>query len=361
MPRPLKESYGDQKPPFSYISLTAMAIWSSPQKMLPLSEIYRFIMDKFPYYRKNTQKWQNSLRHNLSFNDCFIKIPRHTNKAAGKGAYWTLHPKAFDMFENGSLLRRRKRFRVKKMEKDLLNGEIAALAGINSYLQQQQQHAMELQHNSGWEYGYGINAAAMPHHMPLEAPHSSPEYCMNSSPSPVPSESDIPMQPLNTTLSNGRPKRAFTIESLIGPEPSSELTEPTNCSSSSSAPSPNSSSVMLTPPPAPAQALAAASLINSSGGPHMSVNHFSAAVAAASLQHFIPAANPYALQQQLALIRHQQQQQQQAAAAAHIAAHHYHHHHNQHSQHNPAAVAAVQLAADQQHLLNNYLGPLPVF
>uniref|UniRef100_A0A1A9W2P8 Fork-head domain-containing protein n=1 Tax=Glossina brevipalpis TaxID=37001 RepID=A0A1A9W2P8_9MUSC len=126
MPRPLKESYGDQKPPFSYISLTAMAIWSSPQKMLPLSEIYRYIMEKFPYFRKNTKKWQNSLRHNLSFNDCFIKVPRNAVSKGGKGSYWTLHPKAFDMFENGSLLRRRKRFRVNKMETDFFGVEMTA-------------------------------------------------------------------------------------------------------------------------------------------------------------------------------------------------------------------------------------------
>lgn len=115
MPRPGRNTYSDQKPPYSYISLTAMAIQSCPEKMLPLSEIYKFIMDRFPYYRENTQRWQNSLRHNLSFNDCFIKIPRRPDQP-GKGSFWALHPRCGDMFENGSFLRRRKRFKVSSMQ-----------------------------------------------------------------------------------------------------------------------------------------------------------------------------------------------------------------------------------------------------
>ncbi|XP_015348331.1 forkhead box protein B2 [Marmota marmota marmota] len=111
MPRPGKSSYSDQKPPYSYISLTAMAIQQSAEKMLPLSDIYKFIMERFPYYREHTQRWQNSLRHNLSFNDCFIKIPRRPDQP-GKGSFWALHPDCGDMFENGSFLRRRKRFKV---------------------------------------------------------------------------------------------------------------------------------------------------------------------------------------------------------------------------------------------------------
>lgn len=111
MPRPVRETYGDQKPPYSYIALTAMAINSSPDKMMSLSEIYKYIMDRFPFYRNNTQRWQNSLRHNLSFNDCFLKIPRRSDRP-GKGSLWTLHPTCGHMFDNGSFLRRRKRFKA---------------------------------------------------------------------------------------------------------------------------------------------------------------------------------------------------------------------------------------------------------
>ncbi|XP_055593911.1 fork head domain-containing protein FD3 [Uranotaenia lowii] len=98
------------KPPYSYIALITMAIIQSPQKKLTLSGICDFIMNRFAYYKDKFPAWQNSIRHNLSLNDCFIKIPREPGNP-GKGNFWTLDPLAEDMFDNGSFLRRRKRYK----------------------------------------------------------------------------------------------------------------------------------------------------------------------------------------------------------------------------------------------------------
>ncbi|XP_066838206.1 forkhead box protein E3-like [Anser cygnoides] len=113
-PRPSPDSPGPaeelQKPPYSYVALIAMAIRASPEQRLPLRGIYAYIASRFPYYRCGPKGWQNSVRHNLSLNPCFLRLPpRHGPAAPRRGGEWALDPAFHDMFPGGDYRRRRRR------------------------------------------------------------------------------------------------------------------------------------------------------------------------------------------------------------------------------------------------------------
>lgn len=101
----------DGKPNQSYISLISNAILSSPDKRLVLSDIYNYVSDNFPYFRDKGPGWRNSIRHNLSLNECFVKVGRSPN---GKGHYWAINAANYDDFSKGDFRRRRAQRRARR-------------------------------------------------------------------------------------------------------------------------------------------------------------------------------------------------------------------------------------------------------
>lgn len=100
-----------RRPPYSYSSLIAQAISSSPEGRMTLREIYTWISNAYPdlYSMEGAEGsgWQNTVRHNLSLNKAFIKVartaqdiydscssglPSLSQQARGKGGWWMLDP-----------------------------------------------------------------------------------------------------------------------------------------------------------------------------------------------------------------------------------------------------------------------------
>ena len=93
IPFPDEGDTSHKKPYLSIAQLIAEALNNAPGKTLVLSDIYKAINAKYPYYKLDSKGWQNSLRHTLTLNKYFIK----GNKASGfvgmdekRGWYWKM-------------------------------------------------------------------------------------------------------------------------------------------------------------------------------------------------------------------------------------------------------------------------------
>ncbi|KAB7494547.1 Forkhead box protein L1 [Armadillidium nasatum] len=84
-----------------------------------MNDIYNWISTNFPYFAKQNSTgksgWKNSIRHNLSLNECFVKVAREGSGGGGKGNFWTLRVDFNDMFEKGNYKRRKRMKRNSRM------------------------------------------------------------------------------------------------------------------------------------------------------------------------------------------------------------------------------------------------------
>ncbi|XP_072549836.1 forkhead box protein J1-A [Salminus brasiliensis] len=94
------------KPPYSYATLICMAMQASKKSKITLSCIYKWITENFCYFRHADPTWQNSIRHNLSLNKCFIKVPRQKDEP-GKGGFWKIDPQYAERLLSGAYKKRR--------------------------------------------------------------------------------------------------------------------------------------------------------------------------------------------------------------------------------------------------------------
>ncbi|XP_017267179.1 forkhead box protein M1 isoform X2 [Kryptolebias marmoratus] len=78
-----------ERPPYSYMAMIQFAINSSKSRRMTLKEIYTWIEDHFPYYRQVAKPgWKNSIRHNLSLHDMFLRETSPDSKIS----FWTIRP-----------------------------------------------------------------------------------------------------------------------------------------------------------------------------------------------------------------------------------------------------------------------------
>ena len=240
------------KPPYSYIALITMSIVQSPNKRLTLHGICQFIRDRFPYYKDRFPAWQNSIRHNLSLNDCFVKIPREPGNP-GKGNFWTLDPLAQDMFDNGSFLRRRKRYKRPHL---LSSSPFPPLLDpyTRKLLSQYSLQASLLQQRSPFLTPPGSSPTplmfpnvSMPSMFPMPLPPPSPHLAEKSNITPPPVPETVISQ--NQIRSGKGDISKFSIETLISSNSVSVKTEPGSQDDVLSSTTP--SSLPNHPPPAP--------------------------------------------------------------------------------------------------------------
>ncbi|XP_007539256.1 forkhead box protein H1 [Erinaceus europaeus] len=111
------------KPPYTYLAMIALVIQAAPSRRLKLAQIIRQVQAVFPFFRDDYEGWKDSIRHNLSSNPCFRKVPKDPAKPQAKGNFWvvdvSLIPAEALRLQNTALCRRWQRGARDAFAKDL--------------------------------------------------------------------------------------------------------------------------------------------------------------------------------------------------------------------------------------------------
>lgn len=142
------------------------------------------------------------MRHNLSLNECFIKLPKGLGRP-GKGHYWTVDPASELMFEESSFRRRPRGFRRKCQQKTA-----TPIVGGGGY--QTSQYHQHLHHHH--------------HHQNLQQQHQHPSNQQQQQ------QSQSQSLPLSQSLSQPQPQSQPPVQQQQQPvtqsQPQSQTSAP---------------------------------------------------------------------------------------------------------------------------------------
>uniref|UniRef100_A0A0N5APN7 Fork-head domain-containing protein n=1 Tax=Syphacia muris TaxID=451379 RepID=A0A0N5APN7_9BILA len=134
-----------EKPPYSYIALIAMAIHAKPDRRATLTEIYTYLQNNFDFFRGDYSGWKNSIRHNLSLNECFVKLPKSSGGRSGKGHQWTINQNCDFLFEQGSYRRRPRGYKARTRTTEYNSEQFDSICAPSAVCEPQQFTLDELQ------------------------------------------------------------------------------------------------------------------------------------------------------------------------------------------------------------------------
>jgi hypothetical protein len=124
------------KPTSTFAVIIHRALLYLPRGRGTLGEVCNWVAGEWEFYRLNIDSgWQNSIRHNLSLNKAFLKVPRiPEDDPESKGSVWIIDPKEGPLFEekqrkdamkaegkgkNTDVRREKERIRVEERQKKL--------------------------------------------------------------------------------------------------------------------------------------------------------------------------------------------------------------------------------------------------